>query len=162
MAPTRSKTSANGGPDTAIADKARHATATAGDKARHTTEAVSTAARQARGPALAAAAGVVGGLAGGLALGARAGSKRRGLKAIASPRPRVLGVPIGPGGRALTTAKALRDGARHLSSATDRMAATGADVRRLREEVERLNRRSPLEVLLDGLTHRRGAHRHER
>jgi hypothetical protein len=148
--PTRSKPSANG------------AGAAVSDKARHATEAVHTAARQARGPALAAAAGVVGGLAGGLALGARAGSKRRGLRTLVSPRPRVLGVPIGPRGGALTTAKALRDGAKHLSSATDRVVSTSADVRKLREELERLNRRSPLEVVLDGLTHRRGAHRHER
>ena len=41
-------------------------------------------------------------------------------------------------------------------------ASTAADdVRMLREQLDSLNRRSPVEVLLDGLTHRRGAHRRE-
>jgi hypothetical protein len=35
------------------------------------------------------------------------------------------------------------------------------DGRELRQQLEQLNRRSPVEVLLDGLTHRRGAHKNE-
>ena len=35
------------------------------------------------------------------------------------------------------------------------------EVRQAREQLENLNRRSPIEVVLDGLTHRRGAHRRE-
>jgi hypothetical protein len=145
---TRSKPSANGGGPTETAvEKAKQAGATA-----------TTAARRASGPALVAAAG----LAGGLALGARAGSKRRGrLASIVAPRPRLLGIPVGQKPGALRIAEALRDGAKHLGAATNRVSNTADDVRELRDQLERANRRSPVEVLLDGLTHRRGAHRNE-
>jgi hypothetical protein len=39
---------------------------------------------------------------------------------------------------------------------------TADDIRAIREQLEQTNRRSPVEVLLDGLTHRRGAHKLER
>lgn len=55
----------------------------------------------------------------------------------------------------------LRDGARHLNSATTQVSGTAEDVREIREQLEKVNRKSPLEVVLDGLTHRRGAHKHE-
>jgi hypothetical protein len=41
------------------------------------------------------------------------------------------------------------------------MSATSDDVHEIREQLDRVNRQSPLEVVLDGLTHRRGAHKQE-
>jgi hypothetical protein len=120
-------------------------------------DTATAAARRARGPMLAAGAAAAG-LAGGLALGSRRRPKRRALLA---PRRGLLGVPIGPKSGALRTAELLRDGAKHLNAATSRVAETSDDLREIREQLDKMNRRSPLEVVLDGLTHRRGAHRHE-
>ena len=58
-------------------------------------------------------------------------------------------------------AKALGRVARDLSSATERVSSTTDDIREIREQLDKANRRSPLEVVLDGLTHRRGAHKRE-
>jgi len=58
-------------------------------------------------------------------------------------------------------AEALRDVARELGSATSQVTGTADDVREIKEHLDRANRRSPVEVLLDGLTHRRGAHKAE-
>ena len=80
------------------------------------------------------------GLAGGLAIGSRRRRKSGALRAL----------------------ELLRDGAKHLSSATDPVLGTTEDVREIREQLEKVNRKSPLEVVLDGLTHRRGAHKRER
>jgi hypothetical protein len=132
-------------------------TATVGAAVKDASDTAAEAARRARGPMLAAGAAAAG-LAGGLALGARRGSKRRTPFAR---RRRVLGVPIGPKSGVLRTVELLRDGAKHLDSATSQISGTTDDVRELREQLEQVNRRSPLEVVLDGLTHRRGAHRHE-
>jgi hypothetical protein len=111
---------------------------------------VAAAARRAKGPALTAGA-TVAGLAGGLALGARLGSKRR----------KVLGLPIGSRNGLVRTAEALGQAAQRLSEATNQVSATSNDVRQIREELDKANRRSPLEIVLDGLTHRRGAHKRE-
>jgi hypothetical protein len=101
-----------------------------------------------------AASAAAAGLAGGLALG----SKRRGLF---TPRQKVLGVPIGRKSGAVRTLELLRDGAKHLDSATGQISGTAEDVREIREQLDKVNRKSPLEVVLDGLTHRRGAHKRE-
>ena len=68
---------------------------------------------------------------------------------------------VGPKSGALKAAELLRDGARHLDSATSQVSGATSDVRELNDQLDRLNRRSPLEVVLDGLTHRRGAHKRE-
>jgi hypothetical protein len=101
------------------------------------------------------------GLAGGLALGSRMSSKRRGMGALLAPQRKVLGVPLGRKNGVARTAKALGQMARELRSATDQVSATTDDVRQIREQLDKANRRSPLEVVLDGLTHRRGAHKRE-
>jgi hypothetical protein len=101
------------------------------------------------------------GLAGGLALGSRAASKRHGIGALFAPQRRVLGVPVGRKNGVARTAKALGQVARQLSSATKQVSATTDEVRQVREELEKTTRRSPIEVVLDGLTHRRGAHKRE-
>ncbi len=108
-----------------------------------------------------AAGATAAGLVGGLALGARLGSKRRGLSALVSPRPRVLGIPIGRKPGLTKAAEALGQAARELGSATSRAASATDDVREIRDQLDRVNRQSPVEVVLDGLTHRRGAHKRE-
>ena len=66
----------------------------------------------------------------------------------------MLGVPLGRKRGSLTALALLGKAAQELSSTSD-------DVRQVREELEKANRQSPVEVLLDSLTHRRGAHRRE-
>jgi hypothetical protein len=116
------------------------------------------AARRARGPILAVSAAAAG-LAGGLAAGSRLGSKHR--RRPIGRRRRVLGIPVGHKSGVVKTAELLRDGAKHLDSATSRFSGASDDVHEIREQLDRVNRQSPLEVVLDGLTHRRGAHRRE-
>jgi len=129
-------------------------------KAKDTGDFVATAARKAKGPMLTAGA-TAAGLAGGLVLGSRARSKSRGVTALLAPQRRVLGVPVGRKNGVVRTAKALGEVARELSSASNRVSAATDEVRQVREELEKTTRRSPIEVLLDGLTHRRGAHKRE-
>jgi hypothetical protein len=109
-------------------------------KAKEAGETVSSAARKAKGPLIAAGAGAAG-LAGGLVLGS--GMARRRKSAV------------------FTVGRALGRTARELASATHRVTETGDEVRQVREQLDRVNRQSPVEVLLDALTHRRGAHKRE-
>jgi hypothetical protein len=129
-------------------------------KAKGAGNSVATAARKAKGPVLTAGA-TAAGLAGGLALGSRLSSRRRGLFAFLAPRRKVLGVPVRRKNGAVRTAEALGYLARELSSATRQVSSTTDDVRQIREQLDKANRQSPLEVVLDGLTHRRGAHKRE-
>jgi hypothetical protein len=129
-------------------------------KVKEAGRTVSSAAQNAKGPLLTAGA-TVAGLAGGLALGTRMGSRPRGLSRLLAPQRKVLGVPVGRKNGVVITAKALGKVVRELSSATDKVASTGEDVREVRDQLDRVNRQSPVEVLLDALTHRRGAHKRE-
>lgn len=117
-----------------------------------------TEAAQRSREAMVAAGAAVAGIAGGLALGSRRGSKHRGLF---DHRPRLLGMPLGPKPGVLRAVELLRDGAKHLDATTGRISGTADDVHEIRAQLDQVNRRSPLEVVLDGLTHRRGAHRRE-
>ena len=146
---TRSRPSTNGG-----------SASSAGAKVKEAGGTVASTARRARGPMLAVGA-TAAGLAGGMALGSRMASKRRGLGGLLAPRPRVFGVPVGPKSGLVRTAEVVGKAARELSSVTSRVSDTTDDVHQIREQLEMANRRSPLEVVLDGLTHRRGAHKHE-
>jgi hypothetical protein len=124
-------------------------------------DSITTAARRAKGPMLAAGA-TAAALAAGLALGSRATSKRRGMGALLAPQRKVLGVPVGTRKSGVVRAtEALGKLARDLSLATSQVAAATEEVRQVREQLDKANRQSPLEVLLDGLTHRRGAHKRE-
>jgi hypothetical protein len=129
-------------------------------KAKDAGGAVTSTARRVRGPILTAGVAAAG-LAGGLAMGSRMASKRRGVGALLRPQRKVLGVPVGPKNGLVRTAEVLGKAAKELGSATNRVSDTTDDVRQIREQLEMANRRSPLEVVLDGLTHRRGAHKHE-
>jgi hypothetical protein len=129
-------------------------------KAKDAGDSIATAGRRAKAPMLAAGA-TAAGLAGGLALGSRMASKRRGLSALFTPKRKVLGVPFGRKSNVLRTAEALGQVARELRSSRNQASMTTDDVRQIREQLDKANRQSPLEVVLDGLTHRRGAHKRE-
>jgi hypothetical protein len=126
------------------------AAVTAVSKAKDAGNSVASVAKSAKGPAIAAGV-TAAGLAGGLALGARLGSGRR----------KVLGLPLGRKRPMVRAAEALAKVAKELGSAGGKAAATTEEVREVRDQLERVNRQSPVEVLLDGLTHRRGAHKRE-
>jgi hypothetical protein len=115
-----------------------------------TVEKVEKVAGKAKRPMMAAGA-TAAGLAGGLALGARMGSKRR----------RVLGLPIGRKTGFVQAAEAFTRLAREVGSARQQAAGVTDDVHGIRDQLDKANRQSPVEVLLDGLTHRRGAHKRE-
>ena len=119
-------------------------------KAKDAGDSVGSAARSARGPLLTAGVAAAG-LAGGMALGSRMASKRR----------RILGVPIGRKRGLVVVAGIMGKAARELGSATKQASRATDDIHELREQLDRANRQSPIEVLLNGLTHRRGAHKHE-
>lgn len=127
-----------------------------GTKVKEAGGAVASTARRVRGPVVAAA-----GLAGGMALGSRMASKRRGLGRLLAPRRRVLGVPIGRKSGLVTTVAAVGKAASGLGKAASQLSDVKDEARQLREQLEMANRRSPIEVVLDGLTHRRGAHKRE-
>jgi hypothetical protein len=129
-------------------------------KVKDASGSVTTAARSAKTPLIAAGT-TAAGLAGGIILGSRFGSKRQGLSRLVAPRRKVLGVPVGRKSGLELTAEALGKVADGLTSATDKVSGTTDDVSQIREQLEQANRQSPIEVLLDGLTHRRGAHKQE-
>jgi hypothetical protein len=146
---TRSASSANGSAASRTVTKTKEAG-----------NSVATAARKAQGPVLTAGA-TAAGLAGGFVLGSRLSSRRRGLVALLAPRRKVLGVPVRRKNGAVRIAEALGQLARELGSATKQVSSTTDDVRQIHEQLDKANRQSPLEVVLDGLTHRRGAHKRE-
>ena len=123
--------------------------------------AVSSTAKSAKTPVLTAGAAAAG-MAGGFALGSRLSPGRRGLSALVRPRRRVLGVPLGRKSGLQSTLEIFGKAAKELGSATRQVSSTTDDIHQVREELEKANHQSPVEVLLNGLTHRRGAHRRER
>jgi hypothetical protein len=109
-------------------------------KAKGAGDSLATAVGAAKRPAVVAGAAAAG-LAGGLALGSRMPWRRKStLERVAEAAGRLAG---------------------ELGSARRQVAATTDDVRQIREQLDKANRQSPLEVVLDGLTHRRGAHKRE-
>jgi hypothetical protein len=102
-------------------------------------ESVAGTARRAGKPALAAGAAAATGLAGGLMLGSRVRFGRR------------------RSGAALALA-----GAKRFVAVAGKASNTADDIHAIREQLENANRRSPIEVVLDGLTHRPGTSKRER
>ena len=98
-------------------------------------EAGDAVARRAPTGVLAAGAAAAG-LAGGLVLGARVRPRRSRARTIAR-------------------------GARRVVATAAKASSTADDIRAIRQQLEHANRRSPIEIVLDGLTHRRGAHKLE-
>jgi len=115
-------------------------------------QAVGTAAGKAKGPALAGGAALAG-LVGGVTLASRGG------------RRRVLGVPVPGTKRPLisvkrptraNTSRDLMKAAGHMGNVGRQMGELAAEVRLAREQMGgNGRRRSPVEVVLDGLTSRR-------
>jgi hypothetical protein len=103
-----------------------------------------------------AAGATAAGLAGGLALGSRMTSKRAGFGSRLRSRRTVFGVPVRRRSGLIKTAQALGKVASEMSSARNQASVATHDIHQIREHLERENRRSPIEVVLDGLTHRPG------
>lgn len=120
--------------------------------AQNTGSAIGTAASKAKGPVIAGGAALAG-LVGGAALASRGG------------RRRVLGVPVPGTRRALINVKRPTRGggtrdlvkaAGQVGNAGRQMAELASEVRLAREQMTgNGRRRSPVEVVLDGLTSRR-------
>jgi len=120
--------------------------------AQTTGSAIGTAASKAKGPVIAGGAALAG-LVGGAALASRGG------------RRRVLGVPVPGTRRALINVKRPTRGggtrdvmkaAGQVGNAGRQMAELASEVRMAREQMTgNGRRRSPVEVVLDGLTSRR-------
>ena len=105
---------------------------------------VTEAARRSKLPAVVAGS-VAAGLAGGIAVGQRALPKRK-----------MLGIPLPRRSRATALGKQLGKAAGELGRATGQVSDLTTEVRGLRREVENGKGKSPVEVLLSGLTRRRG------
>lgn len=112
-------------------------------RAKDAGDTVASIAQRSAGPALAAGAAAAG-LAGGLLIGSRV-SSGHGLI-----------------GRRRSGAVVAFDGARRLAAMAGKASNTADDIRAIREQLENANRRSPIEVVLDGLTHRPGTGKRER
>lgn len=130
-------------------DTARAAASNGAQTAGH---AIGTAASKAKGPALAGGAAIAG-LVGGMTIASRGG------------RRRVLGVSV-PGTRRplikvkrpkrVNTTRDLVKAAGHMGNAGRQMAELASEMRLAREQIgANGRRRSPVEVVLDGLTARR-------
>jgi hypothetical protein len=89
-------------------------------------------------------------------LGSRMTPKRAGLGTRLRSRRTVLGVPVGRRSGLIKTAHALGKVANEMSSARNQASVATDDIHQIREHLEREHRRSPIEVVLDALTHRPG------
>jgi hypothetical protein len=136
--------------------------ATAGSTLVRSAEKARGVIERTPGPARAAGLAAAG-LAGGLALGAGIGSRRKAFAFGFLPRPRrkILGVAVGRKPSSVAAGQAFADGARRLAGTGQKVLRAADDVHAVRRQLEQANRQSPVEVLLDGLTHRRGAHARE-
>jgi hypothetical protein len=133
-----------------VASSAQNAVETVSSGAKSAGGALGSVAQKAKGPALAGGAALAG-LAGGLVIAGRSGPRR------------VLGVPV-PGTRAplvkvkvprRTRGKDLLKAAGQVGSAGRQVGELANEVRLAREQIASGNRRrSPVEVVLEGLTAR--------
>ena len=105
---------------------------------------ISRAAKSSNAPMLAGGAGALVGLAGGMALGARRAGNRR-VPGIGVSIPRVDGSAV----------KKAAATARQLGVASQRLGEMATEIQRAGKEKQPAPRRSPLEVVLEGLTARR-------
>ncbi len=98
-------------------------------------------ARKAKTPAIAGGAAVAG-LIGGIALARRA------------PGKKILGVRLGAG--TVRASESLADAAKDIGAFGERVGELANEIRVVREGVADRHSRSPIEVVLEGLTTRRG------
>jgi hypothetical protein len=145
------KRSGASGTTGAVKERVQSASETVANGAQSAGQAIGSAASKAKGPALAGGAAIAG-LVGGMTIASR-GSRRR-----------VLGLPVPGTSRPLiqvkrpTRVKTTRDlmkAAGHMGNAGRQMAELATEVRLARQEIGNGRRRSPVEVVLDGLTARR-------
>jgi hypothetical protein len=136
---------ASAGPVDAVRHTVSSGAQTVANGAQSTGHAIGEAASKAKGPALTGGAALAG-LVGGMAIAAR-GSRRK-----------VLGVPIPGTRRPLVQIKAPRRKGvgKDVVKAGGEMAKLAGEVRMAREQLDTRRRRSPIEVVLEGLTSRRG------
>jgi hypothetical protein len=130
-----SRGSANGGPVASARD-------TVVDGAQSAGRTVGSAANAAKVPAVAGGAALAG-LVGGMAI-ARGG------------RRRVFGVPVPGTRRPLVKINGRGSGTKQLMKTGRQVAELAVEVRQARQQLATERRRSPIEVVLDGLTARRG------
>jgi hypothetical protein len=136
-----------------VAGGAHNTKDTLASSAKTAGNAVGGAAQKARGPALAGGAALIG-LAGGLAI-ARGGRRRvLGVPVPGSRRPLVK-VAVPRGTRARVRGKDLIKAAGEVGSAGRQVGELAGEVRMVREQLDTKRRRSPIEVVLQGLTARR-------
>ena len=81
--------------------------------------------------------------------GRHGGPRRRAADRVAS-RTAAVGRRAGPRGR------------KRFAAAAGKASNTADDIRAIREQLDNANRRSPIEVVLDGLTHRPGTEKRKR
>ena len=112
---------------------------------REVGRAVETTAKKAKTPLIAGGAAVAG-MAGGFALAAN--SRRTG-------RRTVLGMPMPKPGTVADATRNLASSAENVGALGRNVGQLATEVRRMREEAGSAKRRSPIEVVLDGLTARR-------
>jgi hypothetical protein len=110
--------------------------------AQNAGQAVGSAANAAKVPAVAGGAALAG-LVGGMAI-ARGG------------RRRVLGVPVPGTRRPLVKINGRGSGTKQLMKTGRQMVELAVEVHQARQQLATERRRSPIEVVLDGLTARRG------
>jgi hypothetical protein len=67
----------------------------------------------------------------------------------------VLGVPVPRRSKLAKTGKSLGEVAGQVGSASRQLAVLSEELRRTREQADQTGRRSPVEVLLSGLTNRK-------
>jgi hypothetical protein len=141
-----SRGGSNGGPVASARDSVVEGTETArravGSAASDAGHAVGSAASAAKAPAVAGGAALAG-LVGGMAI-ARGG------------RRRVLGLPVPGTRRPLVKINGRGSGTKQLMKTGRQMAELAVEVRQARQQLATERKRSPIEVVLDGLTSRRG------
>jgi hypothetical protein len=115
---------------------------TATDATKSVGRTIGNTTSKAKLPALASGAAIAG-LAGGVALGAR-GRSRRKLMGVPLPRRSVL----------KASTKNLASSAQNAARFGEQLAELTTEVKRTREAVQGGEKRSPVEVVLEGLTHR--------
>jgi hypothetical protein len=114
--------------------------------------AVGGAAQKAKGPAMAGGAALAG-LAGGLVLATRGG--RRRVLGVPMPGTRRPLVKVKVPRRTRVPGKGLLKAAGEVGSAGRQVGELASEVRLVREQMDSRRRRSPVEVVLEGLTSRR-------
>jgi len=144
MARTQQRRSSNGSRARASANGSAARPAEAVKQGAHRT---TRAARKSGTPAIAAGAALAG-LAAGAALASR--GNRSGSRVLGGGLPGAVRAVSGRGGTARTLLKA----SQQLNSATCSLNDLAGEIRKVRELAEAGRNRSPIEVVLQGLTRR--------